>query len=585
MKIIGLTAHFTGNHDNSAALLMGGDIFFAESQERISRIKHDRQFPITAIKHALDFKNLKISQIDYFVSGSPPTNIFKLFFSYLKGFKYAGFNEIINWFLTRTFLFLKELMFSKKENNKLPQNWWKMKLPQKKLIYVSHHLAHAETAYHFSGMENCLVVVLDGYGVNDKGLPLCGSIYLGKGGQLEHLEDIPVYASLGLYYGAVTVALGFKLNDGEGKTMGLAAYGNQSEVTNRMRQFFPGFEDGEWIPKKNWLEVNGVSRIEYFRLTEAYRYLRKLVEEYGAESIAYSTQKILEEVMEKYFKYLVKKYGERLGQRKIKVATAGGVFLNVKLNSLLLQIKIIDNLFVYPNPADGGVAVGAAISAYKLKGGKIPVIEITSTNMGCQFKKTQIMQDLKLFNKKIKFIKLGKKLTKVVAKKISEGAVIGWFQGRGEWGPRALGNRSVLADPRDIQTKERINLKLKERDWFMPFAPVILEEFKNDFLASDLGNSFMTLTDEVMPEQAKKIPAAIHIDRTARSQIISRNENQLYWELINEFYKLTGIPVLLNTSFNKHGLPIVHSPKEAIEHLLWGCIDELVMDNFLITRR
>lgn len=579
MKIIGLTAHFSGNHDNSAALLIDGKITFAESEERISRIKHDRQFPIRSIKHGLDFTKLKISDIDYFASASPPTNFLKLSLSYLQGFKYVGVVEVFNWFITRTFLFIKERLFNQEAQNKLPSDYSEAKFPPEKLIYVSHHLAHGESAYHFSGMNNCLVVVMDGYGVNDRGYPLCGSIYKGADGKLEHLEDIPVYASLGLYYGAVTIALGFKLNDGEGKTMGLAAFGKTRDCVQKMEEIFPYFNGLSWVPRKNWLEVQGVSRLEYFRLTPNYRYLRRLVEEYGAEEVALAAQEVLEEQLVTFFRYLVKKY-------KIKfMAVAGGVFLNVKMNSLLLKKKIINDLFVYPNPADGGVAVGAAISTYKLKGGKMPVIKIASTNIGCQFKKTQIMQDLKLFNKKIKFIKLGKKLTKVVAKKISEGAVIGWFQGRGEWGPRALGNRSVLADPRDIKTKERINLKLKERDWFMPFAPVILEEFKNDFLTSGLGNPFMTLTDEVTPSKIKKIPAAVHIDNTARSQIISRDENQLYWDLINEFYKLTGIPVLLNTSFNKHGLPIVHSPEEAIEHLLWGCIDELVIDDFLITKK
>lgn len=579
MKIIGLTSHYTGNHDNSAALLVNGQIVFAESEERISRIKHDRQFPIRSIRHALNFKKFKISQVDYFASASPPTDPLKLSLSYLQGFKYVGAVEVIYWFITRSFLFIKERVFNKNRQNNLPADYQEAKLPGNKLIYVSHHLAHAEGAYHFSGMNKCLVVVLDGYGINDRGYPLCGSVYLGQDRKLQHLEDVPVYGSLGLYYGAITVALGFKLNDGEGKTMGLAAFGKTKECLKKMQDLFPFFDGERWVPRKNWLEVQGVSRLEYFRLTPTYRYLRRLVEEYGGEEVALAAQAVLEEQVEAFFRYLVKKYKNK------SVAAAGGVFLNVKMNSLLLSKKIIDDLFVYPNPADGGVAVGAAISAYKLKEGKMPIVKMTSTALGCQFTKKKILQDLRVFNKKIKFIKLGNKMTKVVAQKIAEGKVIGWFQGRCEWGPRALGYRSVLADPRDIKTKERINSKLKERDYFMPFAPVILKEHKNDFLISGLGTPFMTLTDEVKPDKIKKIPAAIHIDQTARSQIISRDENPLYWELINEFYKLTGIPVLLNTSFNRHGLPIVHSPKEAIEHLLWGCIDELVIDGLLVSRK
>ncbi|QQG47072.1 MAG: hypothetical protein HY044_02940 [Candidatus Woesebacteria bacterium] len=576
MKIIGLTCHYTGNHDNSAALLIDGKIVFAESEERITRIKHDRQFPIKSIKHNLKYKKLKISDIDYFASASPPTNLGKLLSHYFKGFTYTSTLEFFRWTLGRSLQMISSN--SQNKNSHIPNTYYETNLPKKKLVFISHYLAHAETAYVFSEMDKCLIVAWDGYGLNEDGSPLCGSIYLGQNGELTLLEEIPIYASLALYYGAVTIALGFKLNDGEGKTMGLAVYGKESPAVKEIRDIFPYFDGKKWIPRSNWLEVNSVSRTEFFKKTSTYKKIKKLIDMYGNQQIAFAAQKILEVEAEKFFRYLVKKYQEK------NIALAGGIFLNVKFNMKLLENKIAKKLFIYPNPGDGGVAVGAALALYKKLGKKIPVVGMNNVYLGCEYNKNEIKKELKKFNKKIVFIDLADKLPKTIASHVANGKVVGWFQGRGEWGPRALGARSVLADPRFIETKDRINSKLKQRDWFMPFAPAILEEFSKKVLVHNFGTPYMTLTDDVKKNVAKKIPAAIHIDNTARSQIVNKKTNPLYWSVINEFRKLTGIPVILNTSFNKHGLPIVHSPKEAIEHLIWGCVDELAIGPFLVIK-
>lgn len=577
LNIIGLTCHYTGNHDNSVALLTNGKIVFAESEERISRIKHDTQFPIRVIKHALAFNKIDLKEVDYFVSASPPTNLLKLLSNYFVGFKHTDIQSIIKWIMGRTLLLFSQSKSNSKKS--LPENYQEANLPTKKLKFVSHYLAHAETAYTFSGIEECLVVSWDGYGLSEMGEPLCGVIYYGKGGELKLLEEIPVYSSLALYYGAVTVALGFKLNDGEGKTMGLAAYGRESDAVDEIRKLFPCFSGKSWVVRSSWLEVNGVSRPEYFKKTDFYKKIESLIKRYGWEQIAYASQKVLEEEGEKFFRYLVKRYKQK------KVALAGGIFLNVKFNMRLLTQKIVDEIFVYPNPSDGGVAVGAAIVAYKSMGRKILVEKMKSAGLGCSFGDSEIRASFDKFMSKIKINKIESKLPKIVALHISEGKVVGWFQGRGEWGPRALGTRSVLADPRKIDTKERINKYLKQRDWFMPFAPVILDEYKDEVLKHGYGTAFMTLTDDVNSKFLKKIPAAIHIDGTARSQIIEKSTNPLYWQVVEEFRKITGVPVLLNTSFNRHGLPIVHTPFEAIRHLIWGCVDELAIGNYLISLR
>lgn len=577
MKIVGLTSHLSGNHDNSAAVFVDGRVLFAESEERVSRIKHDRNFPVKALIEGLSKSKLKLDDIDYFASGAYETTPVKLFLSYLKGYKYTGTRKFLLWFFTRIFLAVTNMDVNK--TGKTINSLEEMGIPESKLILVSHYLAHAETAYQYGGMDKCLVIAWDGYGINDEGKPLSGTVYRGENGNLTRLEEVPVYTSVGLYYGAVTVALGFKLNDGEGKTMGLAAFGKKSGAYEKIKALFPYFSGTEWIARKNWLEVNGVSRTEYFKLTPTYRYLRGLIEEHGAEQVAWACQRVFEEEGKKYFKYLVKKYKQK------KFAAAGGVFLNVKFNALLLKDKIVDKFLVYPNPGDGGVAVGAAIAAYKKLGFTLGVEASPDIALGCSFSGPEIKKIANSFKNVVDIKYLKDDVSKSAAKDIASGKVIGWFQGRGEWGPRALGHRSVLADPRRIETKERINDKLKQRDWFMPFAPAILKEYSKDYLAHGYGTPYMTLTDDIKKGNLKKIPAAIHIDSTARTQIVSKDTEPLYWQLISDFHKLTGVPVLLNTSFNRHGLPIVHSPKEAIEHLIWGCIDSLYIGSYVITRK
>ncbi len=577
MKIIGLTSGITGNHDASAALLIDGKIVYSISEERITRIKHDSHFPVNSIKEVLSFSDLKTRDIDYFVSGAPKVNLLRFVFVYLSGFRYTSLKKVIQWFIARLALLANG--GEEPRSPVGPHSLSEFGIPDKKIVYVPHYLAHAETAYRYSGMEDCLVVAWDGYGIDGSGKPICGTIYKGESGVLTELEDVAVYNSLALYYGAVTVALGFKLNDGEGKTMGLAVYGKESPAVSLIKNLFPVFEKGRWMPRNNWLEINGVSRPDYFRLTPTYRHLRYLIEEYGAEQVAFAAQKVLEEEGEKFFKYLVKKYKSR------KVALAGGIFLNVKFNMKLLEGKIVDELFVYPNPGDGGIAPGAAIAHFVNMGGEFPIDRMESAYLGRSFTKSEIRKAIRQSGSKIKVADLGSEIYKTVAKHIIDGKVIGWFTGRDEWGPRALGARSVLADPRDIKTKDRINDKLKQRDWFMPFAPVILNEYLGKVLEHSWATPFMTLTDNVNHTLAKKIPAAIHIDETARAQAIKKETNFGYYRVVEEFYKITRIPVLLNTSFNKHGLPIVHTPEEAIEHLLWGCVDELVIENFLIKRK
>lgn len=256
----------------------------------------------------------------------------------------------------------------------------------------------------------------------------------------------------------------------------------------------------------------------------------------------------------------------------------------MKTNMKLLNQHIINNLFVYPNPADGGTAAGAAIAGYILKTGSYPREEILQSAYGRSYTDAEIEKELKNTSG-IFFENLGKDLPKKVAKRLVGGKVLGWFQGRGEWGPRALGHRSVIADPRYEATKDRINSILKGREWFMPFAPSMLEERAKDYLVHLRKAPFMIIGDNVKKGKEKDLGAIIHVDGTVRPHLVSKDIEPLYYEVIEEFEKLTGVGAILNTSFNKHGLPIVFTPRQAIEHLLWGAIDELVIGSYLVQRK
>lgn len=573
MKIIGITSDKVKVHDNSVALLNGNTVMFAEAEERISRKKHDGRFPTLALKEALKFTNTTLNQIDYFVTADPSPNVIKTFLSTLKYVPVAGLGAYLTQVIERI-----KYRRQQESDNDLIGNFTDLGISKEKIFDISHYLAHATTAYYFSPFPNCLVVTMDGYGLDTDGTPLSGKIYLGNGGELKVLEDIPVHGSLGLYYGAVTVALGFKLNDGEGKTMGLAAYGDPKKCLKQMQDFFPHFENGKWSVKNTIFDILNISRAEVFLRSNTYKLLSNYVNEYGAQDVAASAQLVFEEEVLAYFKYLMQKYGF------MKVSAAGGIFLNMKANMRLLKEKIVEDLFVYPNPGDSGTALGAAVAGFLVKQGSFPQKEILHTDLGRSFTDDEVYQALKSTGE-IVFKKISSNLDKLIAKRLASGKVLGWFQGRGEWGPRALGHRSVIADPRKLATKNRINEILKGREWFMPFAPSILKERAVDYLVNLRKAPFMIIGDKATKLALKDLKAIVHIDGTLRPHIVSKKIQPLYYQVIKEFEKLTGVGAILNTSFNKHGLPIVYTPKDAIDHLLWGAIDELVIGNYYVTRK
>lgn len=573
MKILGLTAEKFQVHDNSVALVENGQVVYAEAEERLSRKKHDGSFPGLALNSLLEFSKTNLDDIDYFVSATPQANPLRSFIDALQYVPVVGVGNFLR------------LIYSRMVSGQLPEtdtgtakSLFDLGIKKERFFHVSHHLTHAATAYFSSPFNDCLVVVMDGYGCDSNGKPLSGKVYRGRNGKLSLLEDIPTHASLGLYYGAVTLALGFKLNDGEGKTMGLAAYGKPKKCYQQIQEIFPRFLNGKWIARSTALEILSISRPQIYKETRIAKELGKLVEKHSREDVAAAAQQVFEEEIEAYIRYLVKKYKMR------KIAASGGVFLNIKCNMKLLNEHIIDDLFVYPNPSDGGAAVGAAIVGYMMKNGSYPQKEMVQSTYGRSYTDEEIEKELKK-TKGIVYIKLGKNLPTKVAERLAAGKVLGWFQGKGEWGPRALGHRSVIADPRSEATKDRINNILKGREWFMPFAPSMMEERAKDYLVHLRKGPFMIIGDSVRKSKIKDLGAVIHVDGTVRPHLVSKEVEPLYYQVIEEFEKITGVGSVLNTSFNKHGLPIVFSPKDAVDHLLWGAIDELVIGSYHVKRK
>ena len=572
MKIIGISSHRSGVHDNSAVLIEDGKVIFAEAEERLSRVKHDGSFPYLTINEALKVSHNKIKNIDYFYSANPEESIFLMFLTSLRLLPVVGFRTYIQSIINR-FRFKTQ----KVSSGKSPKYYVDAGYPLEKLVRVSHYLAHAAAAAYTSPYDNSMVIAMDGFGPGENGEPLSGQIYKFYDNKLETIDKVPVWGSLGLYYGAVTKALGFKLNDGEGKTMGLAAYGNSKVCYRQLKAFFPEFKNGKWKAKPSIMDILNIQREEVFIKSKTLELLHRYIDKYGRENVSSACQLVFEEEIIKYVKYLVKRY-------KIKnLVLVGGIFLNVKANMRIFY-EISKNIFIYPNPADGGTAMGAAILGSLEKDKKYKRKEIIHSAYGRIYTDFEILKELKK-TKDITYKKINIGFTKAVAQMLVQGKVVGWFEGKGEWGPRALGQRSVIADPRNIKTKNRINDILKGREWFMPFAPSMLKESADKYLKTVRKGPFMILADDIIKNNKKDIVAAIHVDDTARPQIVTPEANKLYHEVIFQFKKKTGVGVILNTSFNKHGLPIVYSPRDAIDHLLWKTIDSLAIGNYIVNRK
>lgn len=555
MYVLGINC----GHDASAALVKDGHIVAILQEERKSRIKHQNGFPTLAINSVLEMGGIGPKDVDFVAIASNDR-------------RWQSIKELIMALTGRRFYsctgIVKRIKTAIAENTRnyfrFRRNIKKVGLNGKKIFYCEHHLCHASSAYRTSGLDKALIVTMDGVG-DDAAV----TVNVGESGKITRLSETKPDDSLGLMYQAVTESLGFMPVEGEYKTMGLAAYGDGSKLKDYFKDIIKCKGDklvSKYLWESEW-------RFPAPTIVQ-HKIFKKLLDDHSREDIAAGCQLAAEEIMCEFVNNVVDSYGIQ------DVCGAGGVFLNVKGNKLIREKSGARSLFVYPDSGDAGLSLGAALELYYEVAKEHVKMHLEHTYFGTECSNEDIKQELSKHDLNFSYFE---NIEKETAKLLSEGHVIGWFQGRMEMGPRALGNRSVLADSRNEKIKEKINKHLKKREWFVPFAPSVLDEDAHRFV-KDLKEEalFMLMAYDAKEETKSLIPAVVHVDGTLRPQVVKKDINPRYWNLIREYKDITGIGVVVNTSFNRHRLPIVESPKDAIEHLINGHIEKLVIGNYLV---
>lgn len=566
-------------HDSSVALVKNGKIVAAAAEERFTSLKHYAQLPIRALEFCLKQENINIEDISkiFIPSIGKQENIEVL----LGRLKQGTVKREIPEKDKNAFDFFRYFMVDMFRH----LNIWTPLVPpsyiktynyplNKELLYIEHHLAHAASAYHTSGFnEKTLVITADGSGDG-----LSTTVWIGENDKLIPKLKVGREGSLGAFYGLVTEALGWWVGDGEGKTMGLAPYGSFKKTRGMLDKFLPIYENGKLKKSYNWgfpgiwEDMGGA----HFHFADTPKVI-SLIKKYGKENVAAEAQRVLEEQLLNFVKYWIEKENVKY------LATAGGVFLNVKANQRIWELGLLKDYHIYPDAGDGGISAGAALYGY-FKGNNEDIPKLSNVYFGPSYSNKEIQDVLKV--RQINYHYLNNKdLVKVTAKLLSKNKIIGWFQGRMEVGPRALGNRSILMDPRKSENKDIINARVKYREPFRPFCPSTIDKAASSYFRNLSPNpSYMIISFDVLEDKKAEIPSVTHVDGTARPQVLKSKDNPLFYNLIEEFGKITGVPVLLNTSFNIRGKPIVVSPDEAIQCFYNTGLDYLVIGNFLISK-
>ena len=596
MYILGVSCFY---HDSAVALIKDGEIVAAVMEERFSRKKHDNGFPQRAIDFALQHAGITGPDLDYVVFYEKPmVKLERILFTALATFpRSAGLwrEASLAWMEDR--FWVKSLLLKY------------LKIPASKLLFADHHMAHAASAMFTSPFDKAAVLTVDGVGewtTTTTGIGRNDWEDRAVGGNAITLDFEQRFPhSLGLLYSAFTAWLGFRVNNGEYKVMGMSPYGDP-KYTDKVYQVFNQADDGSFQLNMDYFS---------FQYSTKQTYSRRFVDLFGAPrvpesdfytdrsdptanpndayvrqcqyyaDVAASIQRVTEDTLIK----MASRLAERTGQKKLVMA--GGVALNSVANFRILQETPFDEVFIQPAAGDDGGALGAALWAYHLVLGKPRKRDSTMlhTYYGAAYDNGQV-RDI-LDNQGIKYQQFDdrEKLAEVVADDLAKGRVMAISQGRFEWGPRALGNRSILADPRRAEMKQIVNEKIKFRELFRPFAPVVLAERAEEYfafpdVARHLPPRFMLMVCPVKDEKCSEIPATTHEGGTGRLQTIDRNTNSFYYDIVNHFGQLTGTPVVLNTSFNLRGEPIVNTPENALATFGKSGIDALVLEDFLIRK-
>ena len=564
MKILGLNYL----SESSISYMENGKIKFSISEERLNRIKNWYGNPLSSIEHFLNAYNLDLKDINYFCSHGLVTNFkeedlnFREYKKKIDLIKKSTLkNENKNYLISQIkFRKKKELLAIRRAKILLS----KLKKIIKRKIYIfDHHKCHAATAAYFSGWENSYILTIDGWGDG-----YSSKLYKFSKGKLKQLRSTSLLNSLGYFYGSITKLLGFIPHRHEGKVLGLAAYGNPDlayKEISEMISFDKKIKNFKSHPENGY----------YLPLFENKR-LKTLIKKFKKKDIAAATQQHLEKIVADYVK--------SIDDKPFNLALSGGVFSNVKLNQRLLELKNVKDIFIFPNMGDGGLSVGAAALCHS-KFKKLNSKKLENYYLGLSFSNKNIEKLLKKF--KVKYI-FKKNLEKQIANYLHKNKTVAIFQGKMEFGPRSLGNRSILVSSKNFKVNKWLNKRLGRTE-FMPFAPITLKRhakrmYKN-YKKGIYSSKFMTITYNCSNLMKKISPAPVHIDGTARPQIIDKSVNPRAYKILNEYYKISKNPNLINTSFNMHEEPIVYTPEDAIKSFKRSKLDYLYIGDYLIKKQ
>jgi carbamoyltransferase len=593
-SILGISAFY---HDSAASIIIDGKIIAAVQEERFTRVKHDSSYPKNAVNFVLNYCNLKLSDVDSVVFFEKPFLKFERLLETYVAFAPKGFSQFTKAMPT----WLKDKLFQKKQLINYLKSQDKNFIDENKLFFSEHHLSHAASAFYPSPFNEAIVLTSDGVGEW-----ATTTVAIGSDRDLEIKKEIHFPHSLGLLYSAFTYFTGFKVNSGEYKLMGLAPYGEPRYYQKIKDNLIDIKKDGSFKLDQSYFDYATGLRMTNSKFNSLFGQKQrdskneKLTQFHM--DIAASIQLVTEEIMIKMAKSLREEY-------QIKnLCMAGGVALNCVANGKILAEKIFENIWVQPAAGDAGGSLGASLAYWHLHLNKNREIN-TNDNMKGSYLGPEF--DQKIIEKKLKEIGANFTILKEseiydkTADNLINGDAVGWFQGRMEFGPRALGARSILGDPRSESMQKNLNLKVKFRESFRPFAPSILEEDKKEWFNINASSPYMLMVAKIndskiiqMSNEEKNlfgidklnikrsnIPAVTHVDYTARVQTVSKKINTKYYNLISKFKEKTGCPVLINTSFNVRGEPIVNTPEEAFNCFMGTGLDTLVIGNCFLNKK
>jgi carbamoyltransferase len=537
-------------HDGAAVLLRDGEVVAALEDERANRVKHSDKCPMSAIRAVLDIGGVTLDQVDYiaipFLAEFAQRMLKK---QHLEDPTRSGPLDAVT--MLRSML----------------QAEFGVDVPENRFQFVRHHIAHATLAYDTSGFERSLVVTLDAQGEAESGLVMSG-----EGNELELLRSFPIHASLGHFFMQAISFLGYQLFD-EYKVMGLAPYGNPERFRSRFETFYRLLPDGGW-------------ELSFEKLTSLYEVLKPRRRGGPIEQIHKDLAASLQDMLEGIVLHLLRHCRQNLGHNTL--CMGGGIAHNCTMNGKILRAGLFDDIFVQPAAHDAGNALGAAFHVHRKLAGRVRNKRLKSVYWGNDIGESdQVGRQFEPWAGLLAFRK-SPDIAAEVAQRLTDGEVVGWVQGRSEFGPRALGNRSILADPRPARNKDLINQMVKKRESYQPFAPSVLEESVAEYFEVPEGRSdfpFMNFVLAVRPEKREILGAVTHVDGTARVQTVSRSENPRYWALIDAFRQRSGVPILLNTSFNNNVEPIVDSVEDAVVCFLTTGIQTLAIGDFIAVRK